>query len=491
MPVGFPDYYGGLTLPVTVQEGGTGQTSFPVGTIPIGQGTSGLLASNIGTANQVFQIDPTSLLPTWKDLTVSVSSITGILPIANGGTGTSTPNLTAGAGISISGTWPNQTITNSDDTYFTSGILQIAHGGTGTSTPALVAGAGISISGSWPNQTITNSDDAYFTSGILQVPHGGTGTSTPSLVAGAGISISGTWPNQTITNSDDTYFTSGILQIAHGGTGTSTPALVAGAGISISGTWPNQTITNSDDTYFTSGILQIAHGGTGTSTPALAAGSNIGITGTWPNQTIAVTNPPSFSGAELYRTVGLTGDVATARFVIYEGNYALNFLNDTANKSTVNSLTYSWNGNTLYNRAYIDQVGNLGLAGMITSYNQHTTAGGGVPAIVVQSTATGISTSRTLVSYTPPATGFYRISAYVMATASGTGSLNVLLTWRDPWTSSTQNINLIVSSGGLQSNSALSGSMIVYASSSANIILTVDLGSGGPTIDVGYMIEAL
>ena len=32
------------------------------------------------------------------------------LPITNGGTGTSTPNLNAGSNISISGSWPNQTI---------------------------------------------------------------------------------------------------------------------------------------------------------------------------------------------------------------------------------------------------------------------------------------------------------------------------------------------------------------------------------------------
>lgn len=40
------------------------------------------------------------------------SAATGVLPVANGGTGTSTPSLIGGTGISISGTFPNQTITN-------------------------------------------------------------------------------------------------------------------------------------------------------------------------------------------------------------------------------------------------------------------------------------------------------------------------------------------------------------------------------------------
>lgn len=34
--------------------------------------------------------------------------------------------------------------------------VSVADGGTGTTTPSLVAGSGISISGSWPDQTITN-----------------------------------------------------------------------------------------------------------------------------------------------------------------------------------------------------------------------------------------------------------------------------------------------------------------------------------------------
>ena len=38
------------------------------------------------------------------------SQVTGTLPIANGGTGTTTPSLVAGTNVTISGSWPNQTI---------------------------------------------------------------------------------------------------------------------------------------------------------------------------------------------------------------------------------------------------------------------------------------------------------------------------------------------------------------------------------------------
>lgn len=40
------------------------------------------------------------------------TGVTGTLPIANGGTGSATASLVAGTNISISGTFPNQTITN-------------------------------------------------------------------------------------------------------------------------------------------------------------------------------------------------------------------------------------------------------------------------------------------------------------------------------------------------------------------------------------------
>lgn len=38
------------------------------------------------------------------------SQVSGLLPIANGGTGTATPGIVAGSNITITGTWPNQTI---------------------------------------------------------------------------------------------------------------------------------------------------------------------------------------------------------------------------------------------------------------------------------------------------------------------------------------------------------------------------------------------
>jgi trimeric autotransporter adhesin len=151
--------------------------------------------------------------------------------------------------------------------------LAVIYGGTGTTSPALTAGTGISLSGSWPNYTISATSSGTVTSvtassplassggttpnisftGILGVSNGGTGTSSPSLVSGTNTSVSGTWPAQAVnvtsfpasslTGSVSlTTQVSGILPVANGGSGTSTPSLVAGSNVTITGSWPNQTI---------------------------------------------------------------------------------------------------------------------------------------------------------------------------------------------------------------------------------------------------------
>ena len=69
---------------------------------------------------------------------VLTTDVSGILPIANGGTGTTSTQFT-------------------NLTTNVTGLLPVANGGTGTATPALVQGTGVTITGSWPNQTISAS----------------------------------------------------------------------------------------------------------------------------------------------------------------------------------------------------------------------------------------------------------------------------------------------------------------------------------------------
>jgi hypothetical protein len=140
--------------------------------------------------------------------------------------------LTAGTGISTSGTYPNFTITNTAPDQ----------------TVALTAGTGISTSGTYPNFTITNSAPDQ----------------TVALTGAGTTSISGTYPNFTVTSNDQYVGT--VTSV--GGTGTVN-------GISLSGTVTSSgnltlggALTGVDLTTQVTGVLPLANGGTGASTIA-------------------------------------------------------------------------------------------------------------------------------------------------------------------------------------------------------------------------------
>jgi hypothetical protein len=77
------------------------------------------------------------------DVTVNVSSGTGTVTsvAVSGGT---TGLTTSGGPITTTGT------------ITLGGTLAVANGGTGTATPAIVAGTNVTVSGTWPNQTINS-----------------------------------------------------------------------------------------------------------------------------------------------------------------------------------------------------------------------------------------------------------------------------------------------------------------------------------------------
>jgi hypothetical protein len=86
---------------LAVADGGTG-ASTAAGAL------NNLLPSQASAANKYLQSDGTNA--SWDAITVSTSDITGILAVVNGGTATSTPSLVQGTNVTITGTWPNQTI---------------------------------------------------------------------------------------------------------------------------------------------------------------------------------------------------------------------------------------------------------------------------------------------------------------------------------------------------------------------------------------------
>jgi len=409
-----------LNLPATsgniVGTGSTGvvTTAMISGQIAVAQGGTGV-ATSTGTGSVVLNTSPTLITPALGTPASGVltnatglpltTAVTGILPIANGGSGTATPAIVAGTNVTVSGTWPNQTVnaTASGSGTVTSVSVVSANGlagtvATATSTPAItlstsitgvLKGNGTAISaatagtdylapggalGTPASGTLTNTTGLPLTTGVtgtLPIANGGTGTTTPSIVAGTNVTVSGTWPNQTVnstasgtgdvvgpasatdnaitrfdtttgkliqnslvTVADDGAITApqvgsmipfyyanqaafpaastshgavahshadGAMFFAHGGVWVRMLDNGGPLGTPASGTATN--ITGLPLSTGVTGTLPVANGGTGTTTPSIVAGTNVTVFGTWPNQTINSTASGSGTVTSVAATV--------------------------------------------------------------------------------------------------------------------------------------------------------------------------------------------
>jgi hypothetical protein len=190
-------------------------------------GAVSLTTSNISEGSNLYYTDARVRSALSAGTGISYNSSTGTI---TNSAPDQTVALTAGTGISTSGTYPNFTITNSAPDQ----------------TVVLNAGTGISTSGTYPNFTITNSAPDQ----------------TVALTGAGTTSISGTYPNFTITSND--AYTGTVTSV--GGTGTVN-------GISLSGTVTSSgsltlggTLSNVSLATQVTGTLPIANGGTGQTT---------------------------------------------------------------------------------------------------------------------------------------------------------------------------------------------------------------------------------
>ena len=186
---------GAVTLSGTlnVSSGGTGATSFTNGALLIGAGTGTVGTISDVATGSVLLSGGTGNFPTWGSVALATSAVSGILPIANGGTGTgNTPsngqlligngsgytqaNLTAGTGISITNGSGTITVSTSSSgshaNFYTTAATSVSNTtninfttGDGSNTSDITNSSGII--------TINNSGTYYISYGVWNMPSTG------------------------------------------------------------------------------------------------------------------------------------------------------------------------------------------------------------------------------------------------------------------------------------------------------------------------------
>jgi hypothetical protein len=243
---------------------------------------------------------------------ITPSTISGVLPVANGGTGTTTPALVAGTNVTISGTWPNQTINSSNP------------GGTVTSVAALTLGtSGTDVSSTVANSTTTpvitlNIPTASATNrGVLSAADW---ISFNAKGSGAVTSVSGTAP-----------------VVSSGGT---TPAIsMAAATSSVNGYLTSTDWNTFNGKYSTGGALGTPSSGTLTNCTGYTYANLSGTTPTWnqnttgtaANLTAATTLP---SGMTLVAPILGTPASGTLSSCTVDGTDAVGFRNIPINSQS-------------------------------------------------------------------------------------------------------------------------------------------------------------
>lgn len=318
-----------------VANGGTGDASFTLNSLVVGNGTSPLLVvTNNGSATNEFLTQTSSGAPVWATIQASdvplislTTGVSGILPAANGGTGVSSSAVFPTSGNIATYPLPTASISG---VYVASisGVAPIVV--TGTSEPAVsitqstTSTNGYLSSTDWntfnnkvsatypvPTASLSGVIATASLSGVVATANGGTGVSGSAVFPTSGNVA--TYPVPTAS-------LSGVLTVPNGGTGDNSVTLnsvVVGNGtsplliVTNNGTVTNEFLAQSSSgapvwaalvasdvpnisaSKITSGILGATLGGTGVSSSAVfpTSGALVTETGTETLTNKALTQP--------------------------------------------------------------------------------------------------------------------------------------------------------------------------------------------------------
>jgi hypothetical protein len=285
----------GGTTPAISLASGYGDTQNPYAS----KTANYFLAAPDGSAGvPTFRAVVATDIPTLnQNTTGTASNVTGIVAVANGGSGTATPALVAGTNVTITGSWPNQTINSSNPGGTVTAVsVTSANGFAGTSsggaTPALtlsttitgvLKGNGTAISAATSGTDYSNGTSSLAT-GILK------STTTTGALS---IAVAADFPtlNQNTTGSAATLTTPrAIYGNNFDGSAALTQIIASTYGGTGNGFTKFSGATTAEKTYAlpdasttiltTNAAVTIAQGGTGQTTQASAFNALSPITST-------------------------------------------------------------------------------------------------------------------------------------------------------------------------------------------------------------------